>query len=79
MSLKILQIQHVGILYACVQQNQQFSFQGLIQGLKLEGTQVLGRGSGGRVESPSRSRAKPWWGSRGQNHRKHLGSRDFVG
>lgn len=79
MSLKILQIQHVGILYACVQQNQQFSFQGRIQGLKLEGTQVLGRGSGGRVESPSRSRAKPWWGSRGQNHRKHLGSRDFVG
>lgn len=55
------------------------SFQGRIQGLKLEGTQVLGRGSGGRVESPSRSRAKPWWGSRGQNHRKHLGSRDFVG
>lgn len=50
-----------------------------VQGLKLEGMQVLGRGSGGRVESPSRSRAKPWWGSRGQNHRKHLGSRDFVG
>lgn len=42
-----------GILYACVQQNQQFSFQGRIRGLKLEGTQVLGRGSGGRVESPS--------------------------
>lgn len=29
---------------------------GRIQGLKLEGTQVLGRGSGGRVEAPSRSR-----------------------
>ena len=32
-----------------------------------------GRGSGGRLEAPSGSRAKPWWGPRGRSPRKLLG------
>jgi hypothetical protein len=35
-----------------------------------EGGAVEGRGSGGCLEGPSGSRAKPWWDSRGQSHRK---------
>lgn len=45
--------------------------------LKTGGGAVKGRGSGGRLEAPSGSRAKPWWGSGGRSPRKLLKSRYF--
>ena len=48
-------------------------FQGHIQESNLGGNTNWGRGSGGRLEAPSGSRAKPCWGPRGQIPRKLLG------
>jgi hypothetical protein len=37
---------------------------------RVGGSAVEGRESGGCLEAPSGSKAKPWWGFMGRSHRK---------
>ena len=54
-------------------------YPGAYPGIEVkEGNTNWGRGSGGRLEAPSGSRAVPWWGSRGRSPRKLLDFRDFI-